>query len=100
MTKKEACDIERSCEELLYRYLNRPCSVSLALTGKLKISFDDNFITLNDDYETVDFIKFFGWNGHLQDTIDTVKTCIKDNKELFNTLIWSYEHIRELEDEE
>ena len=97
MTKKEAIELENKCDKLMSEYLEKECNVSLALTGKLKIEFNGNYITLNKKLEEPDYINYNGYYEDLIDDIDKAFGCIGDNNGIFNKLIWSYEHIAELE---
>lgn len=97
MTKQEAMDLETKCDELMSQYTKEDCSVSMALTGRLKVYFDDDFITLNKD-RTVHHVSFTGFYSDLEEYISKIVKCIEDNEDLFEQLMWSYEHISELED--
>lgn len=99
MTKQEALELERSCDEKMSSYLNEDCEMSLALTGKLKISFDNGFFTLNTKKYSVCYVKYMGDYADLLEKIDQAITCIKENREEFDKLIWSYEHIRDLDED-
>jgi hypothetical protein len=96
MTKKEAIELENKCDELMSRYLNKYCNVSMALNGRLKVSFDDNYITLTKDISTAWYVKFNGFYLELEEYIDSIIKCVKDNVDIFNELMWSYEHISEI----
>jgi hypothetical protein len=96
MTKREAIELENKCDELMSEYTGRDCRVSLALTGKLKVEFDGNYITLNR-YSELDYVKYAGHYETLWEIAQVVSSCIEDNKEDFDRLVWSYEHITELE---
>lgn len=97
MTKQEAIELENKCDELMSKYLEEKCRVSLALTGKLKIEFDGNYITINKKLKEVDYVNCVGYYGWLQYIIEKAFDCIYDHEDDFDKLIWSYEHIRELE---
>ena len=97
MTKQEACDLENMCGTLMSKCVGEECRVSLALTGRLKISFNDGFITLKKDRSGVDYVKYVGYYEDLEDIIKRALSCVNSNTSLLDKLIWSYEHIRELE---
>jgi hypothetical protein len=97
MTKQEACNIENMCDSTMSHYLNEECNVSMALTGKLKIQFEDGYFTLNRDFTSADWINYTGFYDNLQDYIASAIKCVTDHRNLFDRLIWSYEHITELE---
>lgn len=96
MTKKEAIELENKCDELMSEYLDEDCSVSMALSGRFKVKFDDNYITLTKDISTVSYVKFHGYYSDLEEHINSAIKCIKENIDVFNKLIWSYEHISEI----
>jgi hypothetical protein len=98
MTKQEACKLETTCDALMSHYLKTDCEVSLALSGRLKISFDDGYITINTKTGTVDYISYTGFYSDLQEYIDKIMLCLIEHTDVFNKLIWSYEHRRELEE--
>lgn len=97
MTRKEALELENKCDKLMAEYIKEGCCVSLALTGKLKIEFDDNYITLNRKRREVDYINYIGYYDDLIEIVNQAFNCIEDYEDDFNKLIWSYEHITELE---
>jgi hypothetical protein len=96
MTKQEAIELENKCDELMTRCLKEDCQVSMALNGRLKVYFDDGFVTLNKD-NTPHYIKFTGFYDDLAEHINKIVKCIEDNAGDFEQLMWSYEHVRELE---
>lgn len=98
MTKLEALELEKRCDELMSSYLHTKCSVSMALTGKLKVEFGCDYITLTKDYKDATYINFTGFYWDLKDCIDAIIRCVDANRELFDELMWSYENISSLED--
>ena len=96
MTKQEAIELEKKCDELMSEYLNEDCNVSMALSGRFKVSFGDNYITLTKDISTASYVKFHGYYSDLEEHISSVIKCIKENIDIFNELIWSYEHLNEI----
>lgn len=98
MTKEEAIKLEERCDELMSRCLDRSCMVSLALSGKFKIAFDDgDYITWDMDCNDASYIQYHGSYDTLVWMIEDIREIIDDNRDIFNNLIWSYEHRRELE---
>jgi hypothetical protein len=97
MTKQEAIELESKCDELMSEYIKEECNVSMALTGKLKIIFDDNYIVFDKALRAVHYINYTGDYQDLMDIIRQAFFCIYDHKSMFDRLIWSYEHMRELE---
>jgi hypothetical protein len=69
--------------------------MSMALTGRLKVSFDNNFITFDKDNE-VHYIKFMGFKSELDEIIEQIKTVLEKHKAEFEKLLWSYENITQL----
>lgn len=96
MTKKEAIELENKCDKLISEHLDNDCCVSLALSGRLKVSFGESYITMSKDNKSAWYVKFHGFHSDLEEYIDLIVKCIAENQEIFNELIWSYEHISEL----
>lgn len=98
MTKEEALKLENRCDKIMSGYLGRECTVSMALTGKLKVEFNDgDYITWNMTGNHVDYIRYVGFYSDLEDDVNMIHACISDNYDIFNNLIWSYNHRNELE---
>ena len=97
MTKQEAIELENKCDKLMSEYLKENCTISMALTGKLKVEFDGNYITLDKKLGETCYVKYQGYYEDLTDIINKAFFCVEDNEDMFDKLIWSYEHIRELE---
>lgn len=98
MTKEEALKLENRCDKIMSGYLGKSCTVSMALTGKLKIEFDDgDYITWSPIRNDVDYISYVGFYSDLVDKIAQIKECIDDNRDIFTDLMWSYNHRNELE---
>lgn len=99
MTKDEAIRLENRCDKIMSGYLGKSCTVSMALTGKLKIMFNDgDYITWNMTCNAVDCVSYVGYYDELVEMIGKVKECIDDNRDIFSNLIWSYNHRTELEE--
>lgn len=100
MTRNEAIDIQNKCDKLISDTIDSKCEVSMALTGKLKVSYDSNFITfaIKDDGIGVDYISYTGWYEDLMVDVDRIRDCLTDNFYMFNQLMWSYRNIDKLED--
>lgn len=97
MTKEEAVRLENRCDKIMSGYLGRSCMVSLALSGKLKIEFDDgDYITWNMTCNNVDYVNYTGFYDGLVEIIGNVKECIDDNRDIFTSLIDSYNNMAEL----
>ena len=99
MTKEEALRLENRCDKIMSGYLGRSCTVSMALSGKLKVEFDDgDYITWNMSFNCPDYVNYAGFYTTLADDISAITECIDDNRDIFSNLIWSYEHRGELEE--
>ena len=99
MTKKEALELERKCDNLLSEATGYTCTVSQALGGNLRILFGENNISLSKhDLDTPEWAHYIGDYGELQSFISSVCVVIRNNKEIFKKLMWSYANIRELEE--
>lgn len=97
MTREEARALELTCEKLLFDATGENCSVSMALSGHLRIQFGENNMTISKhDLFTVEWMNYNGDFTVLLDEIDVIQKTIQENNKLFKRLMWSYEHIREL----
>lgn len=97
MTKQEAMDLENKCDALMCKYVQEDCQVSMALNGRMKVYFGDGFVTLNKD-NTAHYIRFVGFYDDMLESIAKIVKCIEENAGDFEQLMWSYEHVRELEE--
>ena len=99
MTKQEAMKLENRCDKIMSGYLGKKCTVSMALTGKLKVEFNDgDYITCTTPCFGVDYVSFTGCYDDLVEKIKQVKECFEDNLDIFNQLLWTYHHRSELEE--
>jgi hypothetical protein len=99
MTKEEAIQLENRCDKIMSQYLGEECIVCLALSGRLKIMFNEgDYVTWNMDTNNPAYINYRGFYRDLQKYVKSIKTCISDNFDIFDQLIYSYEHRKELED--
>lgn len=99
MTKAEAIELENRCDKIMSGYLGMPCTVSMALSGSLKIELNDgDYITWKMSSNRVDYINYVGFYSDLEDDINNIQGCISENYDIFKDLMWSYEHRGELED--
>lgn len=96
MTKQEAIALENKCDKLMSDYIDADCNVSMALSGRFKVSFGDYYITLSKNNKSASYVKFHGYYSDLEEYIDSIIRCIDENKDIFNELIWSYEHLNEI----
>ena len=98
MTKLESLELEKKCDKLMSEYLHTECTVTMALTGKLKVEFNGDYITLTKDYNTASYVSFTGFYNDLRNCVDAIVRCVDANRTLFDELMWSYEHISSLEE--
>ena len=99
MTVKEAIALEALCENLISNEINTSVQICMNLAGRLKVSFDEHYIVLNDDLDGVSYINFCGNYSDLLRYIDEILCCVCDNEEKFKKLLWSYENRRELQED-
>lgn len=98
MTKQEAIELEKRCDELLSKiYPCDECFLCMTLSGNLKFQKNSNYITLHHKSFEIDYIKWTGSMYELEDFIEKVKQCYNENKDTFKLLLLSYQI--ELEDE-
>ena len=98
MKKSEAMALEKRCEN----HFNgmgglQNVEISMALTGKLRLTFDDGFITFTPN-GTVDYVKYRGFYSDLELIKSFVAVVCNKWHGDFQELLWSYEHISKLED--
>jgi len=98
MTRKEAMELEEKVDKLFTEALDEDCAFSLSLSNKIRISFDGNVICLNRNNSSVDWVNFQGFYSDLQHYINEAIECVERNKDIIDQLLWSYDHITELED--
>ena len=99
MTRQYAMNLQNTCERLLSGYLGTDCSVCLSLSRKLKISFHvDDHVLWDMESNSACFIKYFGYYADLTAEIEKISKCVSDYRKHFDDLVWSYEHIKELEE--
>ena len=99
MKLSEAIELERQCDELLNKAINRDAEVSLSLSGYFKITFDDYFICVNIDGTDCGYVKFTGFKSELDNYCEEIMGTIRENRELFEKLKWSYDYRSELEND-
>ena len=98
MTKQEAIDLENKADELMTEALGENAMVSLALSEYLRVMYDDgNIICINRDGRYVGWVKYSGFKEDLEDDSNKILKVVRENQELFQQLIWSYENRGELE---
>lgn len=99
MTKQEALDLEKRCDEYIQEALDCVLAeTSRTLIGRLKISYMGAYITLADDFESVDYVRYHGYFRDLQSDVEAILNCVRTHKEDFQNLMWSYDRRNELED--
>lgn len=90
MTKQEAQQLEIECEKIFSDELGEECLVSKPLIGGLRVSFEENFVNLTKDLNSVSWVKCNGDYDRLKEVIDKIILAIRNNREKFETLMKSY----------
>lgn len=92
LNTKEKCELEQKCDNLLKQALGEYCEISMALTSKLKVTFDDGFsyVTINNDFNSICYIKYTGDYSNLKYTIRQILACVKKHENDFRLLLESY----------
>ena len=98
MTRKEAVSLEKEVDKKFSKALGEDCKCSLNLAGKFRISFNNNLICMRPDNGYIAWIKYEGSYATLSEYLNKIEECRIDNRDLIDKLVWSYEHIKELED--
>jgi Zn-dependent M32 family carboxypeptidase len=93
---KEAIELQTKLEDILNDIFEEGVELSMALTGKLKVSIDSNYICFNKDYKTVDYIRYEGDYNILIDYINKLISVFDYYKSDFDNLMDSYENISKL----
>ena len=97
MTKKEALELERCCNNELSKETGKNCIASMTLNGNLKIQFGKNSISFNRRYlYSPEWVDYAGDYDELQSFIGLALDVIRENNEMFKMLMWCYENVREL----
>ena len=108
MTKQEAIDLEKQCEEWITSELKRNylvgdetlVTVGLTLTSRLRITYSNfAFVMSKNLYENEFYYIYYA--GDWDDLLlirQSICVAIQNHIEDFEKLIWSYENRRELED--
>lgn len=99
MTKNEALGIQTRCENILSNKLGFRCELCMALNGRLQVRFDSYFINISSELDHIHYISFSGYYDELVDYCEDILSCVEQNRELFEKLIWSYDHHLELSDD-
>jgi len=95
-TKSEAIELENELDALVSEAIKEKSTVSMALTGRLKINFGDNYISFERDFKTVDYIDYHGSYDSLSEIIKTIQKTMAENVENFVLLINTYENRNKL----
>lgn len=90
MTKQEAKDLESKIDKLFSERLETDCEISMALTGALRISVNEGFFNIKVNTKTVDWVKWNGDYGLLQEYIRSATLVISENRFEIEELMQSY----------
>ena len=97
MTKSEAIELENKIDKDLTDLLRMECNISLSLTNRVKVSMEDsNYLCFDKDLHTIDYLHFNGKYDNLIGIVWKLRNYFVLNVPDIENLIWSYEHIREL----
>ena len=99
MTRNEAYEIEEKVDRAFSSSVGEKCRCSFTLSGRLQVSIGkDAEFCLSRDKTTIEWVSFVGFYDYLKSYIDSILLCAHSNSDLIDQLIWSYEHVTELED--
>lgn len=100
MTKEEALGLIDRCSEIMSGYLVMPCTVMREWDGQeywLEIRYDSGSrVFWSMTRNAVAHIVYWGSYDALVNEIDKIKKCLDDNRDIFDKLMWMYEHQQEL----
>lgn len=96
-THKEAIELQTKLENIVKDVLKEDkIEFSMALTGRLKVSIDSNYICFNRDFNTVDYIRYTGDYNELNEQIEQLLEVFAIYQSDFDSLIDSYDDISKL----
>jgi len=98
MKRSEALALENKMQDLLREATKENIEISLALTGRIRIQWDETTITFNKGDLSVNWVSYTGYYGTLVEAIESAQRVFSENRKDFDLLVWSYENIRTLED--
>lgn len=100
MTEEEALSLIDRCSEIMSGYLGMPCTVTKEWMHQeclLEIRYDSGSrVFWSMSRNAVADIVYWGYYDFLVDEVGKIKKCLDDNRDIFNKLMWMYEHEREL----
>ena len=99
MTLNEAIALQSECEKM-FPFLENP-EISMALTGKLKLTWNDGFVTFDVYDGAVIYVNYIGYKDDFEDICERIEEVVMhtDNNIKLHNLLWSYENRRELEED-
>ena len=97
MTKSEALALQTKCETYFDGLYGYEAKLSMNLRGNLAIHLGEHLFTFDEDGDVV-YFKFAGDWDEAECIKKEIKNIYLENKQELRELLWSYEHIRELED--
>lgn len=102
MKLSEAIALEATCErmfESIGALKDSDPILSMALTGKLKLSVDDWFFSIDMAEKKVVYFSFYGDKAVFDTCIAAIEEIVSNpvNTLPLELLLWSYQHQRELE---
>jgi effector-binding domain-containing protein len=96
-TKTEALQLQNNIEKLLKDKLNMDIEISLSLSNRVKINFDDGYICFYRDSFDADHINYRGSYESLNEMIKDIQSVLNTNKYEVDLLMQSYDNINKLE---
>ena len=99
MKKNEAIALEALTEKRLKSAIERDVTVSMALSGNLKVDFDDGYICFRPDSFAAENLSYTGDYVSLMLYVDNIRRSFVANQDDIKRLIWSYENRTKLVDE-
>lgn len=99
MNKLEALGLECVCEQMFTNDFNKP-ELSMNLTGRLKLSWDGNYVVFDVNTGGATYINYVGDMGDLLIACEAIKKVVDDpdNNVKLRALLWSYDNQMGLRD--
>ena len=89
MTQQEAIELEKSIEKSISDILKEDTMVSMTLSGKFKVTFNNNSFVFNSN-NNVFWLNYCGSFDSLGRNIKLIKSYLVSNKKNIKKLMWSY----------
>lgn len=76
-TKQEAIVLQGYFDNLLGKAMGGETTISLALTGRIKVDFDGKFITFNREDLSVDYMSYTGCYVGFLNAVETITSILQ-----------------------